>query len=243
MRFRDFERRARALWDEIPEEFREGVDALVVRRSTRPHPTLPDIYTLGECTTEAYPSDWGGPETIRSILVLYHGSFERLAALDPDFDWQDELWETLTHELRHHLESLADEDALGGVDYAADENFKRLEGDDFDPWFYRRGERRAEGVWQVERDFFLEQEAVPDAPADAPVEFTWRGRRFRVSRPEDTGDVCFLFIEEGLDTDDDEVTLVLVRRRGFLESVRGLLARAPARVVEASGVAEPVERG
>ncbi|NIP79913.1 MAG: hypothetical protein GWM90_12100, partial [Gemmatimonadetes bacterium] len=151
-----FEREATRVWEEIPDEYRSGVDGLVIDRGDRAHPTLPDIYTLGECLTESYPSDWGGPDTTRSVLVLYYGSFRRLDGLDPEFDWEYEIWETVTHELRHHLESLALEDALEDVDYAMDENFKRFQGDPFDPYFFRSGEQVAPGVYEVERDIFLE---------------------------------------------------------------------------------------
>src|SRR5690606_31032800 len=171
MKFDEFEALAWRYWDEIPEEYKEGVDGLIVERSAQPHPTLPDIYTLGECVTEAYPSEWGGPETTRSAVVLYYGSFWRLSRLDPEFDWDEELWETLTHELKQHLEWLADEDALEEVDYAVDENFKRAHGEPFDPFFYRSGEEVADGVWKVERDYFIEREiAAGAAPVDS-VEF------------------------------------------------------------------------
>jgi hypothetical protein len=112
VQFDEFEQRARDEWERIPAEYRQGVDGLVVERRAQPHPSLPDVYTLGECVTESYPSDFGGPDTIRSAVVLYYGSFFRLARLDEEFDWEHELWETLTHELQHHLESLASEDAL-----------------------------------------------------------------------------------------------------------------------------------
>ena len=88
-------------------------------------PSLPDVYTLGECVTESYPSDFGGPETTRSVVVLYYGSFFRVSRQDDAFDWEVELWETLTHELQHHLESLAADDSLIDMDYAADENYRR----------------------------------------------------------------------------------------------------------------------
>ncbi|MGH7505187.1 MAG: metallopeptidase family protein [Longimicrobiales bacterium] len=108
MTFDVFERHARSEWDRIPDRYREGIDGLVVERDAKPHPDAPDVYTLGECVTEAYPSDFGGPDTIRSAVVLYYGSFLRLSRLDETFDWEEEVWETLTHELQHHLESLAD---------------------------------------------------------------------------------------------------------------------------------------
>ncbi|MEJ2185111.1 MAG: metallopeptidase family protein [Gemmatimonadota bacterium] len=194
MDFKEFERRARRVWDEIPAEFREGVDGLVVERDPEPHPTLPGTYTLGECVTEAYPSEYDGPDNVRSIVVLYYGSFRGVAADDPEFDWAYEIWETVTHEIRHHLESLADEDDLEEVDYAADENFKRLAGRPFDPEFYRSGEQTAPGIFEVEQDVFMEITYPADAEprergsaprADAchagrrvlPADHGWPGRR------------------------------------------------------------------
>ncbi|HEX7052204.1 MAG TPA: metallopeptidase family protein [Longimicrobiales bacterium] len=243
MRFDEFERRAWRDWREIPEMYKEGIDGLIVERGAQPHPTLPDIYTLGECITEAYPSEYGGPETIRSAVVLYYGSFRRLAALDPDFDWDEEIWETLTHELKHHLESLADEDALGALDYAVDENFKRLEGEPFDPLFYRSGELVAPGVWRVERDTFIEQAYPAEHPPGAHVEFGWHGEQYRVARPAVLGDICFLRIGEGLETGPGgEVYVVLVRRRGAWASLRAALGRERPEVVEAEGRAERSSR-
>ena len=164
MDFATFEQRARQEWERIPETFKAGVDGLVVERPARRHPSRPDVYTLGECVTETWPSDWGGPDTTRSWLLLHYGSFRRLAALDPDFDWDNELWETLTHELQHHLESLADDDALGDVDYAVEENFKRRDGESFDPLFFRAGEPAGPGRYRVEDELFQEHEYRDPAP-------------------------------------------------------------------------------
>src|SRR4029079_8025848 len=116
-------------------------------------------------------------------VVLYYGSFLRLSKQEPEFDWEEELWETLTHELQHHLESLADEAALVALDYAMDENFKRLEGEPFDPFFFRSGTRVADGVWRLERDVFLEREYRTVGDLGSAVEFTWHGERYRVPRP------------------------------------------------------------
>lgn len=240
MRFDEFEELAWRFWEEIPGTYKSGVDGLVIERDALPHPTLPDIYTLGECATETYPSDFGGPDTIRSYVFLYYGSFWRLSRLDPDFDWEDELWETLTHELQHHLESLADEDALIAMDYAADENFKRFEGEPFDPYFYRSGERVDEGVWRVERDIFLERRYRDGSEPEREVEIVWHGDRYRVERPATLGDVCFIRIEEGLDTGaGGEVTLVLTRDRGLGAALLGLFGGAPPRVIEAEARAVP----
>lgn len=235
MRFEEFERRANAEWQRIPEAYREGVDGLVIERGARPHDTLPDIYTLGECLTESYPSDWGGPDTIRSFVVLYHGSFRRLAAIDPEFDWEKELWETLTHELQHHLESLADDEGLVDMDYAVDEGFKRREGEPFDPAFYRAGEALGDGWYRVDDELFVERMVDP---ASAAVAFTLDGVPYRVPLPGDAGDVAFLDIVDGLPADGPPVTVVCVRRRGLLERMRGALRGAGRTIVEGAAAAE-----
>ena len=243
MRFDEFEAAARRDFQRIPEEYRHGVDGLRVERDALPHPTAPDVYTLGECVTEAYPSDWEGPETTRSIVVLYHGSFQRLSELDPDFDWEEELWETLTHEIRHHLEWLAMEDALEGVDYAMDEEFKRWDGEDFDPWYFQYGDEVDEGVYRVERHFYLEQRWRPREFREAErIELRWRGRRFAVDRPARLGDVHFVWLH-GLDTGAGTAELVLVRKRSWWEAVKALLGGDEPVILESEAEARRLEEG
>lgn len=250
MRFADFEALAWQYWDEIPAQYREGVDGLVIERDAREHPTLPEVYTLGECLTEDYPSEYGGPDTIRSAVVLYYGSFLRVSRQSPDFDWEEELWETLTHELQHHLESLAREAALEGLDYAMDENFKRLEGEPFDPFFYRSGTSVAPGVWQVERDTFLEREFRTEEEFRSEEElsereggerrlgFEWRGVSYGAGVAGPLGDVTFVWIEEGVERGPgEELYLVLVRRRGALRALRAYLSGRRLEVVEGAAAA------
>lgn len=98
MTFEEFERRAHEVFDGIPPDFREGVDGLAVERRAVPHPDLPDVYTLGECLTENYPTEWGGAGEVRSIVVLYYGSFLRLSRMEEGWDWEEEIWETVTHD-------------------------------------------------------------------------------------------------------------------------------------------------
>lgn len=238
MRFAEFERRAWADWARIPEEYKAGVDGLIIDRSARPHPELPDVYTLGECLTEDYPSDFHGPETSRSVVVLYYGSFHRLAALDPDFDWAGELWETLTHELQHHLESLAREDALDDMDYAVDQDFKRREGQPFDAFYYRAGERLTEGAYRVAGTVFLER---PVERRTARVSFAWQGRDFMVQPPMLSSPVVFLQVVEGVPlTDDEELYLVLVQHSGLAAIFRALWRRRPAEIAQGEVRAELV---
>src|SRR5712692_2728789 len=65
------------------------------------------------------------------------------ARLDPDFDWREEAWETLTHELRHHVEWRARAPGLEAYDRAVEANFARQEGERFDPALYLDGDSPA----------------------------------------------------------------------------------------------------
>jgi hypothetical protein len=237
VKFSAFERSARRAFEEIPPEYLEGIDGLMVSREAPAHPTLPEVFTLGQCLTEEHVSEYGGPDTTRSVIALYWGSFRELSTRDPDFDWEGEIWETLTHELRHHLESLAGDDALEDVDYAADETFKRMEGLDFDPWYYQRGEPLEGGVFKVEGDYYVEQLwTEADFLAAPHLEVGWKGTRYRLRRPESLGDVHFVWSE----AIDDAVELVLVRRRSWWEDVRRMFGTSRPVVIESVVDGEPL---
>src|SRR5438046_1208947 len=136
---------------DVPAEFSDGIVAIEVSPKALPHPLRGDVYTLGECI----PLEWSGSGAdLQSRVVLYHGSFAALARLGA-FDWRAEAWETLTHELRHHLEWRAHLSRLEAYDWAAEENFKRHDGQPFDPCFFRSGTCVSDGVWKVDDDFFL----------------------------------------------------------------------------------------
>lgn len=236
-----FERVARRYWDEIPEEYKEGIDGLVIHKEALPHPVQAGIHTLGMCLTESYPSDWMGPETSRSVVALYWGSFRKVAARDPDFDWEQEIWETLTHELRHHLEWLAREDQLEAVDYAMDESFKRADGENFDPWYYQSGDPVAPGVYRVEYDVYIEQEWTPEALAAVEeVTFSWHGAEYAIPAPGELGDLHYIWVH-GVDTGLGWLQVVLVRKRGWWERARRALAREQMELLESE--AEAVPRG
>jgi len=239
MEFEAFEAAARAAYPEIPDAFKEGVDGLVVSREALVHPEHPDVFTLGHCLTEDHPSDYGSPETTRSVIALYWGSFRQLARRDPSFSWDEELWETLTHELRHHLESLAGEDDLEGVDYAADETFKRDEGLDFDPWYYQQGEAMAPGTFRIESSWYIEQSWTAEAFERAKyLEFEWQGIALRVPRPDALGDVHFVWIR-GVEEEDATLELVLLRNRTWWEDVKRLTGASRPVVYESQADAEP----
>lgn len=237
MTYEEFEARAWAEWERIPEAYKEGVDGLILRRKEKRHPSAPGAYTLGECLTESYPSEFGGPDTIRSAVVLYWGSFRRLSREDPAFDWRGELWETLTHELQHHLESLAADEALLDLDYAVDEHFKRQDGQPFDPYYYRGGEARDDGWYRVDDLWFLER------PADAPLQqFDWKERRYEVRVPDTSADVTYAVVTQGVRNAPGELTLVMVRSRGLRSLLRAAMGRSDATVAELEVQAREIAR-
>jgi hypothetical protein len=222
MDFTEFHAVAHQMFDSIPAEYREGVDALEVDRATVAHPTLPDVYTLGECKSEAFPTEFGGAGVVLSVVVLYYGSFVALSRLDDQFDWEHEIWETITHEVQHHLEALADDDTLEEFDYAADQNFARREGERFDPFFYRAGIARGEGAWEVDGDLFLEANAGRAGASREPVTVEWEGHSYPVPTPaEGIPDVHFARVAERADRPGD-VYAVVVRPRGMLGWVGAL---------------------
>lgn len=213
------------MFREIPARYREGVDGVTVRPERVPHPEIRDVFTLGECRTDEWPSAYGGPAQLHSSVVLYYGSFVALSELEPEFDWEAELWETLTHELRHHLESRASEDALERLDYAEDQNFARAAGEAFDPLFYRSGERVGEHTWRVGDDWFVEARIDAAAAAARRARVAWRGAEREVIWPSPTAWVTFVRL--GRDTvGPGDVYAVLRMRRGFwrwwLDHWRGL---------------------
>jgi len=211
MRLADFEALVQRLQTEVPAEYLEGVMEIEVSRNTLPHPTRSDIYTLGECIP--LPLDHqDSPGGVLSRIVLYHGSFQALARLDSDFDWFAEAWDTLTHELRHHLEWKARAPDLEEFDWAAEQNFARQDGERFDPLFYRSGEKVAEGVYRLDDDFFLEQEAV--APGST-FRFQWHGLPYQATLPIEATLPAFLTLEGVEDPPPGELVLVLPRKQGL----------------------------
>lgn len=223
----DFRALVRRLEADIPAEFQGGVVEIEVSPRTVPHPLRGDVYTLGECI----PLEWSGSGAdLQSRVVLYHGSFQALSRRG-EFDWRQEAWETLTHELRHHLEWQADVASLEAYDWAAEQNFARHEGEEFDPVFYRNGEQLAPGVFKVDDDVFLEAEQ--GARSREQVELFWHGRSYRVGPAPAADRRAWVFLTlEGLDEPPPgDVVLVMPGRPSMLE----LFRRAPR--AESSAVA------
>lgn len=229
MRRADFEALVRRLAGEVPAEYLDGVAEIAVAPPAVPHPTRAEIYTLGECIP--LPAVDADPGAVQSRVVLYHGSFQALARLDPEFDWREEAWETLTHELRHHLEWRARAPDLEALDRAAEANFARQDGEPFDPLFFLDGEHVAEGVWRIDHDYFLDRivRRLPER-----VAFAWHGRPYLVDCAGLAGLPAFLTVDEVEEPPPGELVLVLRRR----PRLRDLFSRSAS--VQAGVVAEPV---
>jgi hypothetical protein len=221
MRLSQFEVMVRRMADEIPRGYMDGVAAIEVSPRAVPDPVSAGVYTLGECIP-VHSDD----RDVVSRIVLYHGSFEALAAGRDDFDWRVEAWDTLTHELRHHLEWRADTDRLGEYDWSADQNFRRHEDKAFDPLFYRSGEEVARSVYRVEGDVFLERlvSRVPDV-----VEVEWHGGRYSVAVPKATPPL-YLVLDGLHPAPSGDVVLVLLRRARVWDVFRRSRAATELRV-------------
>jgi hypothetical protein len=218
VRLSDFEAMVRRFADEVPADFLRGVAEIAVSPRTVPHPTREEIYTLGECIP--LPATDGTAEGIQSRVVLYHGSFLALARTAPGFDWRAEAWETLTHELRHHLEWRARAPALEAYDRAAEHNFARQDGEPFDPLFFLDGEPAGRDAYRVDDDVFLDV-TVDAVPPDRRL--LWRGRLYRVVLPPEATLPAFLTLEGIAEPPEGELVLVLRRPAGL----RDLLRRPP----------------
>jgi len=232
MKYDEFRKRAYEIFAEIPDEYRSGVEGLEVTRGTVLHPTLPEVYTMGECLSEFYPSEYGGAGEVRSRVVLYYGSFQAVARDEEEWDWDDEIWETITHEIRHHLEHLASDDALEDRDYAADQLFAMREEESFDPFFYHSGEPLGEGRFEVEGDVFVEVTVRRrDGGSTCLVDVPGTDVAMEVKLPEDPGDVHFLRVTDPPDAVAGDLFVVVVTRRGMGEWIRGVVRRSPLRVL------------
>ena len=216
MRLSDFEALVHRIAGEVPSEFMRGVAEITVSPRTAPHPDRAEIYTLGECIPLP-AAEGGASEGIQSRIVLYYGSFAALARLQEGFDWREEAWETLTHELRHHLEWRARAPALEAFDRAVEQNFARQDSETFDPLFYLDGEPAGEAAFRVEDDVFLDR-IVTEPPSVATVQ--WRGRSYRVDVPADVALPAFLTLEGVAEAPPGDLVLVLRRKPGLRDLLR-----------------------
>ena len=203
----EFATRAKALTQGIPPKFLDGVEDVVAHREAHRHPLLPEIVTLGECEPSSLAT-LSGSGLVRSIVHLYYGSFVELAERDEGFDLDEELRETIEHEIQHHLEDRAGVRTLIDEDELFDAHQRFLAGLEAPPGWYRQGERLEPDVYAVETDLFVELRLRPDElkrRRGKPLRLVVLGEPFEAEIPEDAEPGAILTFEgEGLLDDDGE---------------------------------------
>ncbi len=227
MDLQTFERRALELWASIPERFRDGVTAFIVEPGTYDMGRTADDFALGLCESDEVMAQIPGAPLCSQIRIFY-GTFVDAAADDPDWDWEEELWETIRHELQHHLEHRAGVDPLGDEDEVEVQNQLRIDGEDFTPFFHRGGVPLDRGVFLAGGDLFIEVKLKKQAwfsLAEHGVEHRWGGLVATVPPVEMSvlkeTDLLYSVAEVGqLETSEEtmpwyEVVLVLERVRGW----------------------------
>lgn len=238
MRRPDFEAMVAGMKREVPPHFLDGVDAIEVTGKTVPHPLRAEVFTLGECDPRSLVGD-EGPE-LHSRVFLHYGSFAALARITDGFDWRHEAWETLTHELRHHLEWRARVPALEALDDAVEANYARHDGEPFPSLFHLDGEPIGPGVTRVEDDVFIdavlsgrEWRRIPDTG----YRIRWHGAEFTVQLPAQIPDILYLTLE-GLTPEPAGDAVLVIRRRPGLRDLwhRAVTGQASASVTRSNRI-------
>ncbi len=125
MTYERFRATVERMIDDIPEAFLQELQGVHALRDTKREDGYRDVYRMGEYLDPGPDDFLGGSDGLGRHVALYWGSFRRIAENDPDFDWEEEIWETLTHELQHHVESLAGDGRLIEQDLLDAETFER----------------------------------------------------------------------------------------------------------------------
>jgi hypothetical protein len=205
--FDTFARRAQELTKAFPSEFLAGIESVDVHREAKHHPFLADIVTLGECETSPL-SEMTGEEAFRSIVHLYYGSFVEQAESDPTFDIEEELKETIEHEIQHHIEDRAGVKTLHEEDELFDAHARFRAGLDVPDGWYRLGEALAPGLWAVDLDLFLDLDLRAkefQALKGTTLALTVLDQPLKVELPADASpDEVFSVEGEGLFQPDEE---------------------------------------
>lgn len=107
------------VYEEFPEELFQSLNGgVLLLEDEKPDPEAgEDVYIMGEyCWDE-----------MGRYINIYYGSFVALLSHEPRKVWVDELYDTLRHELTHHVEGLAGERSLEYKDYAKLAEFQSRE--------------------------------------------------------------------------------------------------------------------
>jgi hypothetical protein len=133
MDFQTFKTLIEDFLDVIPEEFMTGLQGVHVFEMTKRDPHNPRLVRMGEYTDPGPDSVLDHRVHLGRHVAIYYGSFLEVARNNPEFDWEFQAWDTLTHELQHHNESKAGEVTLIEWDRRALEAFRRNRS--IEPWW------------------------------------------------------------------------------------------------------------
>jgi hypothetical protein len=110
MTFAEFETTVQQHLEIIPAEYLEGLQGVHCFPDVKRDPLEPGLVRLGEYLDPGPDQFLDHRVHIGRHVSLYYGSFQQIA--HHGFDWEAEIWETLTHELQHHVESKAGDRTL-----------------------------------------------------------------------------------------------------------------------------------
>ena len=118
---------------------------------------------------------------------------------------EEELWETLLHELRHDLEDRAGASGLLDEDWAEEQNEKRRSRLPFDPRFFLRGEPGEGAERWVGPDCFLKVRLSRGdwkRLAGKPHPIRWGEDTFEVVVPPEPGEAVHVPVEGGWEDEE-----------------------------------------
>lgn len=162
MTYERFRRTVEGMVGDIPDVFLQELQGVHVLEQEVPEEGYRDVWRMGEYLDPGPEDFLGGSDGLGRHVALYYGSFARIAEADPGFDWEGEIWETLTHELQHHVESLAGDGRL-------------IEEDLLEARFFERADAPEGGALDEPG---ADADDAGDAPDDAPRRGGWLRRLF-----------------------------------------------------------------
>ena len=123
MTFTEFENTVQQHLAIIPEQYLEGLQGVHVFEHVKRDPTEHHLVRLGEYLDPGPDQFLDSRIHIGRHVSLFYGSFLQIAG--HGFDWETQIWETLTHELQHHVESKAGDRTLIEWDMEQMRRFKK----------------------------------------------------------------------------------------------------------------------
>ena len=123
MTFAEFEDTVQQHLSLIPEQYLEGLQGVHVFEHVKRDPEEQHLVRLGEYLDPGMDQFLDSRVHIGRHVALYYGSFVQVAGRG--FDWPAQIWETLTHEIQHHVESKAGDRTLIEWDIEQMRRFKR----------------------------------------------------------------------------------------------------------------------